>query len=626
MSQITTFQGRSFLFNALFVILNIVASVFVVMGFHENFEEQGVLFKTIGFLLLAISITGIFIFKGKLMMASVSRVLVGGLCIVSGLVKANDPLGFAYKLEEYFEDGALAYRIKEWFGAPGFSIEFLAEYALTFSVIICVVEIVLGVLILIGGKMKLVSWLTLLMMLFFTFLTGHTANCDPHKKFVDRDTYEATAPQYQIKIEQAKTNKEIKIIQQTPDKLVVEEMKSPQCVSDCGCFGDALKGSVGRSLTPFESLWKDIVLVYLTLWIFICQWKIQPNTGKQNAIYFFAGLAVISFFSWVFGWSFPVLFGILVLLGSLWILPAGGRFLGNHWGSMLMASIISMIFITYVLMYDPLKDYRPYAEGNNIEEKMNDGIAGVTETLLVYKNIKNGKLKKYLSTSKEYIESKIWEKTADWKFLEQENKVIIPSRLPSISDFNPFLNLADVTKDELKLVCIQDQLNNSKVSGLRMFDLNYNAPFDIPMEEYDVNAFPAEEYEIRDTIELQDPNVTEVTLLDYIIHADEVYIAIIKDLDQTNVDGINKLKQLYQEIQKDGIPMFIVCSSSPDEINKFKAKYGLSIPMFLNDEKVVKTITRSNPALLIVRKGTIVGKYPHRSIPSYKWIKKYLHK
>ena len=53
-------------------------------------------------------------------MSSVARVLVGGLFIVSGSVKANDPMGFAYKLEEYFEDGALAYRIKEWFGAPGF--------------------------------------------------------------------------------------------------------------------------------------------------------------------------------------------------------------------------------------------------------------------------------------------------------------------------------------------------------------------------------------------------------------------------------------------------------------------------------------------------------------------------
>ena len=93
------------------------------------------------------------------------RILVGGLFVFSGLIKVNDPVGTAIKLEEYFEDGALAFRIKEWFGAPGFSLEFLIEWALVLSVIICVVEIVLGVLTIIGGKIKLVSYLLMLMML-----------------------------------------------------------------------------------------------------------------------------------------------------------------------------------------------------------------------------------------------------------------------------------------------------------------------------------------------------------------------------------------------------------------------------------------------------------------------------
>jgi hypothetical protein len=42
-------------------------------------------------------------------------VIVGVLFVVSGLIKANDPIGFSYKLQEYFEDGALAYRIKDAF-------------------------------------------------------------------------------------------------------------------------------------------------------------------------------------------------------------------------------------------------------------------------------------------------------------------------------------------------------------------------------------------------------------------------------------------------------------------------------------------------------------------------------
>ena len=250
MKEKNTVEGKSLMFNIVFIILNLLGLTFLVIGYHDNFEENSSLYLTIGLLLMMATIGGLIIFKGKLLMSSVSRVLVGGLFIVSGLVKANDPLGFSYKLEEYFEDGALAFRIKEWFSAPGFSMEFFIDYALLLSVLICIAEIVLGVLTIIGGKIKLVSYLMLFMMVFFTFLTWHTATCENDVKFVDLDTYAMTDPLAQMKIDEAKDSDDLKIISQTKTELVVEEMKLPQCVDDCGCFGDAMKGSVGRSMTP----------------------------------------------------------------------------------------------------------------------------------------------------------------------------------------------------------------------------------------------------------------------------------------------------------------------------------------------------------------------------------------
>ena len=145
MREKLTLEGRSLIFNIVFVVLNLVGLTFLVLAYHESTGVNAVLFKMIGWIAMMLSIGGLIIFKGRLMMSSVARVLVGGLFIVSGLVKANDPLGFSYKLEEYFEDGALAYRIKELFGAPGFSLEFLIDSALFFSVVICIAEIVLGV-------------------------------------------------------------------------------------------------------------------------------------------------------------------------------------------------------------------------------------------------------------------------------------------------------------------------------------------------------------------------------------------------------------------------------------------------------------------------------------------------
>ncbi len=321
-------QGRSFVFNALFVTLNLLGLTMLVMGYHKNFENHFLLFSFIGYVLMALSIAGLFIFEGRLMMANVSRALMGGLFIVSGLVKANDPIGFSYKLEEYFEDGALAYRIKELFGAPGFSLEFLIDSALTLSVFICIAEIVLGVLIIIGGKIRLTSWLTVLMLLFFTFLTWHTADCDPSSKFVDRDTYSVTDPLAQMKIDAAKSDKTIKIVSRTNAQVIVEEMKQPQCVSDCGCFGDAMKGSVGRSLTPSESMWKDLVLLYFSLWLFAAQWIIRPNSSGQNIKFLVFSIVMVSALSWIFDWYFMIVFACL----QLWVLCGYFEQVTISWG------------------------------------------------------------------------------------------------------------------------------------------------------------------------------------------------------------------------------------------------------------------------------------------------------
>jgi len=125
------------------------------------------------------------------------RVLVGGLFMFSGFIKANDPLGFSYKLEEYFEvfkaDTGLAFF--EWF----------AHISLPLAIIICASEIILGVMLLLGVKRNLTLWLLLAQITFFTFLTFYSA-C---------------------------YNK----------------------VTHCGCFGDFLP------LKPWESFWKDVVLM-----------------------------------------------------------------------------------------------------------------------------------------------------------------------------------------------------------------------------------------------------------------------------------------------------------------------------------------------------------------------------
>lgn len=88
------------------------------------------------------------------------RIAVGLLFIFSGLIKANDPLGFSYKLEEYFEV---------------FHITFLNNLALTSAILLCALEMLLGFALLIGARAAKVAWGLLLLIIFFGFLTFYSA-------------------------------------------------------------------------------------------------------------------------------------------------------------------------------------------------------------------------------------------------------------------------------------------------------------------------------------------------------------------------------------------------------------------------------------------------------------------
>ncbi|NGF75341.1 DoxX family membrane protein [Fluviicola sp. SGL-29] len=615
-------SGRSFLFNVLFVLINLTGLTLITIAYHESFSGNASLFKSIGFGILALSTVGLFIFRGRLMMANVARAVIGGLFIVSGLVKANDPLGFAYKLEEYFEDGALAYRIKEWFGAPGFSLEFLIEHALLLSVIICIVEIVLGVLLIIGGKIKLVSYLLVLMMVFFTFLTWHTATCDSSKKFLDRDVYALSNPIAAVKLKQAETDKSIKIVSQNSEEIVVEEKKQPQCVDDCGCFGDAMKGSIGRSLTPKESLWKDIVVLYLGLWIFIAQWLIQPNTRKQNIVFTVASLLVVVFFSAIFSWYFPVLFAFVGIVGSLWILRIGGRAMGNYFGVSFFVTLISAIFIYFVLRYEPMKDYRPYALGNNLVKLMNNGEEGIYQNLLRYVNKKTKEEKLFDASSKAYIDSKIWENT-DWEYKDMVQKVIKPTKLPSITEqFNPFISIADLSEPEREMEFIRDFIANNGVDIIRVKNLSSGDIYEVPSEEFTLEEYTPEYYQVLDTVRTINPEVSEINIRDYITTADQIIVITSKNINEANWDAIERYKNILKEAKKAGIPMVLLCSVSREDMLAFRKKYNFEIPMFTNDEIELKAIARSNPSMMVIQKGIVKGKFAHRSTPTFDWLNK----
>jgi uncharacterized membrane protein YphA (DoxX/SURF4 family) len=181
------------------------------------------------------------------MLLHFSRWFVGLLFIFSGLIKANDPLGFGYKLQEYFEV---------------FHINFLNDWATGIAILLCILEIVLGALLLFGFWRNQVTKGLLGLIIFFTFLTFVSA--------------------------------------------------AFKVVTSCGCFGDAIP------LTPWQSFSKDLILLVLIIYLFIYRAQITPVTthpGWQAGL--FSAVFAASLFFGTFTYNYlPIIDFLPYKVGS----------------------------------------------------------------------------------------------------------------------------------------------------------------------------------------------------------------------------------------------------------------------------------------------------------------------
>ena len=350
-------------------------------------------------------------------LTQIFRISVAILFIISGFVKLNDPLGFSYKLQEYFSPDVL-------------NLTFLAPYALIFSFLIVVFEVVVGVFLFLGFKPKFTLWSLLSMILFFTFLTFYSAYFDK--------------------------------------------------VKDCGCFGDALK------LTPWESFFKDLILLILIVVIFIFKDFIKPffNTSITNLV---ATLSLIS----------------------------------------------SIFFGFYVLRHLPLIDFRAYKIGDNIITNMSippNAPKAVQEFKWKFKV--NGNEEVFI-TNGSYPE-------VNGDYIGVETRIIEEGYQPPILDFS---------------------------------------------------------------IESDNENLTETYLA-----KDKLLIIVSYDLNTANIDGLKKLKEFTDDAISKGYTVIGLSASGMIDKNRIKSNYGFNFEFYLCDEKVLKTIVRSNPGILHLNKGTVIQK------------------
>lgn len=346
-----------------------------------------------------------------------SRVFVGILFIISGLIKLNDPLGFSFKLEEYFSQGVL-------------DLPLLMPYALAISIFVVIVEVLLGILLLIGFKPKFTVWSLLAMIVFFTFLTFYSAYFNK--------------------------------------------------VTDCGCFGDAIK------LTPWESFTKDVILLALIVILVLGIRFIKP-LFKPRQQRLFVGISLLA----------------------------------------------CVIFCYHVLNHLPVIDFRPYKIGANIEDGMtipDDAPKAVYE--YAWKFNTNGE-ERVIVTNGAYP-------NVEGEFIDVETTQIQEGYEPPIHDFTIEKNGEDYTSSMLE--------------------------------------------------------------------ENKLVMVIAYDLNKSEREAFKAVKITADKAEQQGFKVIGMSASSEERGRAIAEQYDLNFDFYFTDETTLKTIVRSNPAILVLSRGTIKEK------------------
>ncbi|MFT5600164.1 MAG: putative membrane protein YphA (DoxX/SURF4 family) [Flavobacteriales bacterium] len=659
-----------------------------------------------------IGFINIFVKDGLTKSTYFSRIIVGSLFVVSGLIKANDPMGFSIKLSEYFEPNAL-----------DFPSLMLNGWPMVLSIIIAAFEVVLGLAVLLGGLIRVSTWALLGMILFFGWLTHFTAGCQDDMiaemkvssyvaqadaKFLEEgglnsaerklnkaneiiNLYQLDASiDTRIDALDLIRNKEYVPYQDTANfyiskgqdtiRFSIIDFPERQCVLDCGCFGDALKGSIGSSLTAWESFLKDLVLFILIIPIMLTQKRTKFNNRRDDMILLSGGIAFSLLMGVIlFDWWFPTIFMLVFFAGYLaiknWV-PGKDK---QEWMSAGLAILFSFGFVLYTFTYLPIRDYRGYAIGNSIREQMNNGVVEESVKTFYYYNIKTKEIEKY--TYQAYMNDsaalenpvdsslfnssrlasdgavyvKLWDYLGNDKFYEFEEivfDVTKPGFPNTILDFAPAKMYDQLTNKEKSAYIIDSlitlQMPNFVEKIIVMEDAKYGYMDTLTETDYDPTYYPLSDSTYKtngwEQRVIQPLKEMKVEFTDYLLSLDEClwivsytlieerYETIGKDKDGKEVSTTSdveiaykkqweNLQPLIKSAQSAGMPIYLITSATDEVVELFRKVTGTDIEILQNDGTELKIIVRSNPGIVYLEKGVVKNKWDYNRIPIFENLK-----
>ncbi|HTX87502.1 MAG TPA: BT_3928 family protein [Bacteroidales bacterium] len=125
------------------------------------------------------------------------------------------------------------------------------------------------------------------------------------------------------------------------------------------------------------------------------------------------------------------------------------------------------------------------------------------------------------------------------------------------------------------------------------------------------------------TLKVEDENHNDITasLLD---NPGYQFLFVAYDLKRTDQDAFLRILPFYKQAAADGYSFVCLTSALPDEIRTFRLAHGTAFEYYQADDVVLKTMIRSNPGLILLKNGKVLGKWHYRDIPEYSDLMKHI--
>ena len=148
--------------------------------------------------------------------------------------------------------------------------------------------------------------------------------------------------------------------------------------------------------------------------------------------------------------------------------------------------------------------------------------------------------------------------------------------------------------------------------------------------EFTLNNYPDSTWEYVDTKTVQTKKGYEPPIHDFAITTNDTgediteqvltkkgytFLLVSPRLAVADDSNFGDIDQIYEYAEENGVDFFCLTASTNEDIERWRELTGAEYTFCNADETTLKTMIRSNPGLILLKDGTIIGKWSHNALP-----------